>query len=991
MPSRVIAPPGTIFLVPRRNLDAAWRQKVLDHPHLPASLPAAISDFNAMNAQGGVPARIEPPRSGGTDPSLFVYGRTYVLRLFPTDSRSGYIVASVGPLRLTDHHRLATASLRIRPAQWGMKFELRQLPPGAAAFWRELENEWSACRRETGAQPTSPLAVSHAAFLNRVGRLIDEDEKISGEKTDPSETFPYRTVKPTGEKRYSHHAVYEFEFTRPPPDVDTFVRVRGEPQQRGQVTRRTGTSAVIRFDQRVSWERVPPQGEVERTPSSVVYRKQRDAVARLADGTSRNPSLLSVLVDHRTAPGCPAADEASEALDEDQLRAFHAALGVQDMLLVLGPPGTGKTRVISQIARSVANGSAAREPGRVLVTSHTHRAVDNILTRLPAGIQAIRVGSEGKVTADGQPFLIERQASDLRQQIVNQVGRSLAAYTDLPHAELWTRELGDRNGRLDGATRALEEARELFEATRHSLGGPAQARVEELVVGQTRVKRAIARSADRASRHTQRRDHLRARMTWPLIGAVFTMLARRAERRVAAEQDRGRDLRAAQKRGQAELVRAERDLDAATRDHPSVIETRTGADAAARHRVNSRDEALSAARTCRDLVRGIEALPLRLDDEDPDSAERELIGCYSWLTVRLPVHGARARLLADWQADASGDSDQLFPELIRYADVVAATCIGVASRPELSDVDFDLAIVDEAGQIGMANALVPLVRARRGVLVGDHRQLPPYLDTDLEAWGEATGDAVIGDLLRKSVLELLASELPTASVVPLTWQRRMPAALADFISASFYGGALRTAVTRTHRDLLFRSPLAFVNTASLPPGRRSEQSARDREPGGPPGYTNRAEAELLTELAVHYHRQGREWAVIVPYKAQADLITKTLTPLIGSTELARLNVGTVDSFQGGERDIILYGFTRSNPDGRVGFLDELRRANVAFTRARYQLVMTGDLGMLTRARDQRFRELACGLRAYLAERGDLRPYQDVRAQLARASATEGQR
>lgn len=113
--------------------------------------------------------------------------------------------------------------------------------------------------------------------------------------------------------------------------------------------------------------------------------------------------------------------------------------------------------------------------------------------------------------------------------------------------------------------------------------------------------------------------------------------------------------------------------------------------------------------------------------------------------------------------------------------------------------------------------------------------------------------------------------------------------------------------------------------------------------------------------------------------------------MIGSTELARLNVGTVDSFQGGERDVILYGFTRSNPDGRVGFLDELRRANVAFTRARYQLVMIGDLGMLIRARDRRFRELARGLQAYLAERGDLRPYQDVRAQLARSSATEGQR
>jgi AAA domain len=991
VPSRVIALPGTIFLVPGKNLDGAWRQQVRDHPHLPASPQALDSDLSAMNAQSGVPARMEPRRNGGRDPSLLVYGRTYVLRLFPTDRRSGYIVASIGPLRLADHHRLATASLQIRAAQWEVKFELRQLPPGSTAFWPELQEEWSACLRETAVQPaTCPPDGRPAAFLAAVDRLIDADEKISAEKTDPSETFPYRAVKPTGERRYSRHSVYEFEFAGPPPEAGIFVQVRGEPQQRGQVTRRTGTSAMIRFDQPVGWDHVPPQGQVERTPSSVVYRTQREAVTLLRDGTSCNPSLLSVLVDHRTVAARAAPDEASEPLDADQLRAFRAALGVPDMLLVLGPPGTGKTRVISQIARSVANGSAERKPGRVLITSHTHRAVDNVLTRLPSGLVAIRVGSEGKVTADGQPYLIERQASELRQQVVNRVGRSLAAYADLPHAELWARELGDRNGRLDLATREQEQARELLEATRRAVGGPAQARVEEVVAGQSRIDRAIARSADRVTRFIQRRDHLRARSGWPLVGVVFTILARRAERHLAAEGDNGGDLRTARQRGQAELARAERDLDAATRDHPAVTEARTAAREAARHRATCRDEALSAGRTCRDIVRAIEPFPFRLDQQEPADAERDLAGCHSWLTERLPVLGARARLLAEWLAAASGDTNQFFPELIRYADVVAATCIGAASRPELSDVDFDLAIVDEAGQIGVANALVPLVRARRAVMVGDHQQLPPYLDSDVEAWGEAAGNPMIRDLLTKSLLELLAGKLAAANVVPLTWQRRMPAAIADFISAMFYDGNLHTAVTRKHRDLLFRSPLAFVDTASLPPGERGERSGRDRERWGQPGYTNPAEAELVTELAVYYHRQGREWAVIVPYRAQAENITNALTPLIGDAELARLNVGTVDSFQGGERDVILYGFTRSNPGGRVGFLDELRRANVAFTRARYQLVMAGDLGTLINASDQRFRDLARHLHDYVAANGDLRQYREVRAQLARLDSGEGQ-
>jgi superfamily I DNA and/or RNA helicase len=100
-----------------------------------------------------------------------------------------------------------------------------------------------------------------------------------------------------------------------------------------------------------------------------------------------------------------------------------------------------------------------------------------------------------------------------------------------------------------------------------------------------------------------------------------------------------------------------------------------------------------------------------------------------------------------WVAEASGDSAQLHPELIRYADVLAATCIGAGSRKELADLDIELAIVDEAGQVGVADVLIPLSRARRAVLVGDHMQLPPFLDSDLQAWGDLLGDPAVQDVL----------------------------------------------------------------------------------------------------------------------------------------------------------------------------------------------------------------------------------------------------
>ena len=164
----------------------------------------------------------------------------------------------------------------------------------------------------------------------------------------------------------------------------------------------------------------------------------------------------------------------------------------------------------------------------------------------------------------------------------------------------------------------------------------------------------------------------------------------------------------------------------------------------------------------------------------------------------------------------------------------------------------------------------------------------------------------------------------------------------------------------------------------MPARTRAEtKSGKRREEWARAGYVNHTEADLLVRLAAHYHRLGAEWAVIVPYRAQVDLISRRLDRIVGSSGVVGLNVGTVDSFQGGERDVILYGFTRSNQNGSVGFLDELRRANVAFTRAKNQLVLVGDLTTLTSAVDRGFRELTRSLRDYVVARGDMRSFQEV--------------
>src|SRR5262249_43482943 len=160
---------------------------------------------------------------------------------------------------------------------------------------------------------------------------------------------------------------------------------------------------------------------------------------------------------------------------------------------------------------------------------------------------------------------------------------------------------------------------------------------------------------------------------------------------------------------------------------------------------------------------------------------------------------------------------------------------------------------------------------------------------------------------------------------------------------------------------------------------RWEKPQRSLESLGETGYTNIAEAKLIAELAELYQQRGREWVVIVPYRAQARLVIQELEKRLEAHDFALAErVATVDSFQGGERKKVIYGFTRSNDRGRIGFLRELRRLNVAMTRAQQQLILIGNFSTLTNADDPRFRSLLTDLFTYARQRGEVLPYEVCR-------------
>jgi superfamily I DNA and/or RNA helicase len=214
-------------------------------------------------------------------------------------------------------------------------------------------------------------------------------------------------------------------------------------------------------------------------------------------------------------------------------------------------------------------------------------------------------------------------------------------------------------------------------------------------------------------------------------------------------------------------------------------------------------------------------------------------------------------------------------------------------------------------------------------------------------------------------------------------QRRMPLVIGDFISRQFYGGAVGTDTDRPARDELFASAMTFISTAKLPAAERRERKPQAGEPWKATSWVNDAEARLIAGLVAYYDARKSDWVVIVPFSAQQGRVSELLARRLGDEERVASRVASVDSFQGGEHDTVIFGFTRSNTSGTIGFFRDVRRSNVALSRAKFRMIMTGDLSTLTSAKDPEFRSMMIALRDHVGLHGGLYEYRDVAARLAR--------
>lgn len=279
--------------------------------------------------------------------------------------------------------------------------------------------------------------------------------------------------------------------------------------------------------------------------------------------------------------------------------------------------------------------------------------------------------------------------------------------------------------------------------------------------------------------------------------------------------------------------------------------------------------------------------------------------------------------------------EQLFSE----ARVVSCTLVGSANKT-LSGMKFSSLFIDEAAQALEAACWIAIRKAGRVIFAGDHQQLPPTIKCIEAARGG----------LDRTLMQQIAETKPEC-VTLLKTQYRMNEAIMQFSSKWFYEGELESAPNVKHRSILdYDSPIVWINSEEL--------DCKEEFIGESFGRINKPEAMLCIEhLKGYINKIGKQriydekidFGLISPYKAQVQYLRSLLKQDSFFKPYKRvISINTVDGFQGQERDVMMISLVRANENGEIGFLRDLRRMNVAMTRARMKLIILGDISTLTR-------------------------------------------
>ncbi len=627
-----------------------------------------------------------------------------------------------------------------------------------------------------------------------------------------------------------------------------------------------------------------------------------------------------------------------------QMEAIRKGIETEDLQLVLGPPGTGKTTVIvSWVKYFIGKGK------RVLISSQNNAAVDNVLERVGncAGAHAIRIGQYERIQDNCKKYSIEEQIDSEEKKYIETLECSQNSLEEdisvINNAIDEVERINAIYQEFDGVLTKLEIHRKnIFNLV--------------LKVKETRITYDWKLGVYEELYDENVKNHIALTEISKYGKTKRFFLKHVIERMHVKEANDLEEL----KKSIVELEDAIKVYNASTSDLYAYMRSY--------EYVAWKDNFEGCIADFRGFsikTNGYGRFNVKL----PIDLERDQYGRYNSASLKEYFDNLKItkdknekvlKALRDWEEIVKKKRNEIISDLlIRNSNIVGATCIGINTRAKFQELDFDVSIIDESGQIQIHNVIVPMTRAPKTLMLGDHLQIPPIVGEEIKSVCEAEG--VSTKLLEQSFFEFLFKKMEKACPEHLTRlkeQFRMPENISEVIAKKFYNGEYYA-----HYDMSkwapvikgTRTPLVFVSTSGEP--NRFEQKATKSD--SIPGYANPLEADIVTDIIKSIKNLGNEVStdligVISAYGKQVQLIRKKISKckLDLPEEQIRGMVASLDSFQGQERPLIIYSSTRSTsyktPEkARVGFMKELRRLNVAFTRCKRQLVIVGDFDYLT--------------------------------------------
>ncbi|MFK5710592.1 AAA domain-containing protein [Lysinibacillus boronitolerans] len=595
------------------------------------------------------------------------------------------------------------------------------------------------------------------------------------------------------------------------------------------------------------------------------------------------------------------------SLEESQKNAVKKALKAEDIFVLQGPPGTGKTTFIGELVYQIMKTSPE---SKILISSQSNVAVDHALNKIQSilpEIKMLRIGRKDRLSQGTEQFMVEEQLDKLILLIKlnsNQFIEQLKSKVNLSESIL---EAYEKITSIDNLKNKNTDINNVI-----------YKKESELFVIRQKYSDLNTLIEDLNNVHAKLELELKSQLDTELSQILLDFKSKYVNlgSRFLRELDELKSI-------------SNQKLD---------IEDELG---------KLQDEWLNNSITVEELyselnINGTEDfMEYKTKIEQKISSNKKE---YEKFTILDSIQKEWIKRL--------GANAKFLEILIQRTNIVGATCLGIASQQAFQSMAFDYVIIDEAGRATPPELLVPMVLAKKVILVGDHKQLPPIVDENYERLIKNEEEISLSDL-EKSLFEELMENINENCVGHLEEQFRMHKDIGNLISHVFYNGKLLSKAKDEDRNHNFsefsKGSVVWLTTINNPNKFQQEIKKKDHKV-----FSNPTEIQIIFDYIVkmdnEYRSKGikKEIGIITGYQAQKILLNKKFeTEYKNRFTNVTVEINTVDAFQGRETDIIFYSIVRSNPRGNIGFLKDARRLNVALSRAKELLVIVGDHGTVT--------------------------------------------